>query len=145
MKQQRLKTLSALNPVFAVEGQDFLSRHGGPGAEELREEEAEGGRSGSWEMKAADGYTLRCEWLRTGDDEQLEFSEIAPGQWRPRLARQALRRQSQSFVSRCSEPRCPASRTGKPRSRAAAHPRRRRARELPGRPARATAQATCGM
>ena len=78
MKQQRFKTLTALNPVFGVQGQDFLSRHGGPGAEELREEEAEGGRSGCWEMKAADGYTLRCEWSRTADDEQLEFSEIAP-------------------------------------------------------------------
>jgi hypothetical protein len=30
-------------------------------------------------LGAADGYKLRCDWVLVGDEEQLNFSEIAPG------------------------------------------------------------------
>jgi hypothetical protein len=76
---QRFKTICANNAVAAIRARDFLARHGRPGIEELREGESEDGRRGCWEMHAADGYRLRCEWVRGDDEEQFTFSEIAPG------------------------------------------------------------------
>jgi hypothetical protein len=83
VKRQRFKTISADNRVAAVRARDFLARHGGPGTENLREGESEGGRRGWWEMDAADGYKLRCDWVRIANEEQMNFSEIAPGSARP--------------------------------------------------------------
>ena len=80
MTRQRFKTICANNAVAAIQARDFLARHGRPGIEELREGESEGGRRGWWEMHAADGYRLRCEWVRSDDEEQFSFSEIAPGE-----------------------------------------------------------------
>jgi hypothetical protein len=75
-----METLRASDNVIAViVVRDFLSRHGGPGNEDLREGKSEGGRRGWWEMGAADGHKLRCEWLQSADEEQLNFSELAPG------------------------------------------------------------------
>ena len=79
MKGQRFKAISTANPVAAVRGQAFLTRHGRPRTEDLREGKSDGGRRGWWEITAADGYKLRCEWVRGGTDEQLRFSEIEPG------------------------------------------------------------------
>lgn len=76
---QRFKAVSASDPVAAIRVQSFLARHGRPGAEDLREGESEDGRRGWWELGAADGYRLRCDWVRADDEEQLTFSEIAPG------------------------------------------------------------------
>jgi hypothetical protein len=78
VKGQRLKTLCAGNAVAAIWVRDFLARHGRTGAQEPREGESEGGRRGWWEIGTADGYRLRCDWVRGDDEEQLNFSEIAP-------------------------------------------------------------------
>jgi hypothetical protein len=79
VKRARLKKITPETPVATIQARGFLARHGGPGGKDLREGESEGGRSGWWEMSAADGYKLRCDWVRTADEEQLNFSEIAPG------------------------------------------------------------------
>jgi hypothetical protein len=61
----RFKAISAANPVAAVRAQNFLARHGDSGIEDLREGESDIGRCGWWEIGAADGYRLRCDWIRT--------------------------------------------------------------------------------
>ncbi len=56
--------------------QDFLDRHGGPGASPAAGtiDPARG-----WsEVYAADGYTLRCDWSRTGTREEMNFAELPP-------------------------------------------------------------------
>jgi hypothetical protein len=78
MKRQRLKAISSDNPVATLQAQDFLARHGRPSTEELREGKSNGGRRGWWELGGADGYRLRCDWVRVADEEQLTFSEVAP-------------------------------------------------------------------
>jgi hypothetical protein len=57
--------------------QDFLSRHGGPGAARRQAADA-AGTAGWYEVYAADGYRLRCDWSRMGGREEMEFSEIGP-------------------------------------------------------------------
>jgi hypothetical protein len=57
--------------------QDFLARHGGSGSTPRREERAPSGDGGWYEVYAADGHKLRCEWSRVGDREELKFSEVA--------------------------------------------------------------------
>ena len=79
MKRQRSKAFHLDNAVAAIQARNFLARHGGPGTEELHEGQSADGRSGWWEMGAADGYKLRCDWRRSGNEEQLSFSEVAPG------------------------------------------------------------------
>jgi hypothetical protein len=78
VKRQPFKTITADNAVAAIQAREFLARHGGPGTEEPRHGESDDGRSGRWEIRAADGYKLRCDWFRSADEEQLSFSEIAP-------------------------------------------------------------------
>jgi hypothetical protein len=57
--------------------QDFLSRHGGAsGRPTHRESVAE--LRGRWEISAADGYRLRCDWSRAGSRQEMQFSEIPP-------------------------------------------------------------------
>jgi hypothetical protein len=56
---------------------DFLARHGGPGPPR-REETHPSGITGWYEVYAADGYRLRCEWSRLGTLQESKFSEIAP-------------------------------------------------------------------
>jgi hypothetical protein len=58
--------------------QDFLARHGGSGPIPRRGERASTGDSGWYEVYAADGHKLRCEWSRIGEREELKFSEVAP-------------------------------------------------------------------
>jgi hypothetical protein len=79
LKRQRLKTFGSDETITAIQGQVFFARHGPPGTQDLSEGESDGGHHGWWEMAAADGYRLRCDWVRTDDEEQLAFSEIAPG------------------------------------------------------------------
>jgi hypothetical protein len=79
MKRRRLKPIGPdNNPVAALRARDFLARHGRPSTEELHEGKSADGRSGWWELGAADGYTLRCDWVLVAAEEQLTFSEIAP-------------------------------------------------------------------
>jgi hypothetical protein len=78
VKGRGLKKIGPGNPVAATYVRGFLTQHGRSRTESLREGESKGGRRGWWEMSAADGYKLRCEWVRTADEEQLTFSEIAP-------------------------------------------------------------------
>jgi hypothetical protein len=92
VKRQRSKTISPDNAVAAFHVRGFLARHPGPlpkaaqasrkagsrSTEDLREGKSKGGRRGWWEVRAADGYRLRCEWVRIANEEQLTFSEIAP-------------------------------------------------------------------
>jgi hypothetical protein len=57
--------------------EDFLRRHGGPGSPRRQATDPAGYR-GWYEIYAADGYCLRCDWSRTGSREELQFSEIGP-------------------------------------------------------------------
>jgi hypothetical protein len=56
---------------------DFFARHGDPGATLRREETADSGLSGWYEVTAADGCRLRCEWSRAGERHELKFLEIS--------------------------------------------------------------------
>jgi hypothetical protein len=56
---------------------DFLGRHGGPGRPR-REETHPAGFAGWYEVYAADGYRLRCDWSSFDGREELMFSEIGP-------------------------------------------------------------------
>ena len=58
--------------------QDFLARHGGAGPSPRRGERAATGDGGWYEVYAADGHKLRCEWSRIGEREELKFFEVAP-------------------------------------------------------------------
>jgi hypothetical protein len=57
---------------------DFFARHGGAGSVPRREEKLPSGDGGWYEVHAADGYRMRCEWSSIGSREELKFSEIAP-------------------------------------------------------------------
>jgi hypothetical protein len=58
--------------------EDFLARHGGPSGRHAQAGEGVAGISGWSEVYAADGYTLRCEWSRSGDHQEMRYTEIAP-------------------------------------------------------------------
>ena len=58
--------------------QDFLARHGGAGSTPRHEQRTPSGEGGWYEVCAADGYRLRCEWSRIGGRAELKFSEFAP-------------------------------------------------------------------
>jgi hypothetical protein len=58
--------------------QDFFARHGGAGSRATRQQAFESGVRGWSEVYAADGYTLRCDWARTGMRKELAYSEIPP-------------------------------------------------------------------
>lgn len=58
--------------------QDFLARHGGAGSTPRLERRIPSGDAGWYEVHAADGYRLRCEWSRIGSRAELKFSEVAP-------------------------------------------------------------------
>ena len=57
---------------------DFLARHGGAGSTPRREEKLASGDGGWYEVYAADGYRMRCEWSCIGGREEFKFSEVAP-------------------------------------------------------------------
>jgi hypothetical protein len=57
---------------------DFFARHGGAGSAPRHEEKAPSGDRGWYEVYAADGYRMRCEWSSVGSREELKYSEIAP-------------------------------------------------------------------
>lgn len=59
--------------------QDFISRHGGMGPPRRQAIDPAGLR-GWYEIYAADGYCLRCDWSRMGGREELKFAEIGPDQ-----------------------------------------------------------------
>jgi hypothetical protein len=56
---------------------EFLARHGGAGAARKTGEDRSGLR-GWYEIYAADGHALRCDWTRSGSGAELRYSEIAP-------------------------------------------------------------------
>ncbi|HEX4150808.1 MAG TPA: hypothetical protein VHY75_01225 [Steroidobacteraceae bacterium] len=58
--------------------EDFLARHGGACSTPRREGVAASGDGGWYEVYAADGYCLRCEWSRMGSREELRYSELPP-------------------------------------------------------------------
>jgi hypothetical protein len=61
---------------------DFFARHGGESRSARRAEEDHEHRCGWYEVSAADGYLLRCDWSITGETgAHMRFSEL-----RPRLA-----------------------------------------------------------
>jgi hypothetical protein len=58
---------------------DFFARHGGLSARSGTAGDTVPGISGWSEVYAADGYTLRCDWSRTGDLQKMQFNETPPG------------------------------------------------------------------
>jgi len=58
--------------------QDFLARHGGPAARRGASGDTVPGLSGWSEVYAADGFTLRCDWSRTGTLRRMQFTEASP-------------------------------------------------------------------
>ncbi len=76
--QQDLPPSTDTSPDREERIREFLARHGGRGAEPVRNEELEPGIRGFSEVQAADGYRLRCDWSRFGSREDMRFSEIAP-------------------------------------------------------------------
>jgi hypothetical protein len=58
---------------------DFYARHGGPAARQGSAAETVPGVSGWSEVYAADGYTLRCDWSRSGSLHRMQFNENPPG------------------------------------------------------------------
>ncbi|HTB28272.1 MAG TPA: hypothetical protein VK715_04900 [Steroidobacteraceae bacterium] len=65
--------------------QDFLARHGGAGSTPRHEERNASGDGGWYEIYAADGCRLRCEWSRIGSRAEFKFSEVAARSGRSRL------------------------------------------------------------
>jgi hypothetical protein len=57
---------------------DFLTRHGGAGEPPKREGRDDLGVGGWYEIAAADGYRLRCEWSQMGSRAELRYVEISP-------------------------------------------------------------------
>jgi hypothetical protein len=58
--------------------QDFLARHGGAGPTPMQQKKTPAGDAGWYEVHAADGYRLHCDWSRVGSREEFQFSELAP-------------------------------------------------------------------
>jgi hypothetical protein len=57
----------------------FFSRHGGARGSGVRQRgSAEDGSRGWWQLDAADGYRLRCDWFSKDGEEQLTFRELSP-------------------------------------------------------------------
>jgi hypothetical protein len=77
MEQNRHEADADRSPDRDDRIKDFLARHGGAGKQSNRGESG-GGTQGWYEVYATDGYRLRCEWSRMGDEEKMAFSEIAP-------------------------------------------------------------------
>jgi hypothetical protein len=71
-------SLGDVSPDSEERIRDFLARHGGPGSPPWRDQKFESDVSGWYEVAAADGYKLRCDWSRFGSREELRFCEIAP-------------------------------------------------------------------
>jgi hypothetical protein len=57
---------------------DFFARHGGPANRPGNAGETVPGVSGWSEVYAADGYTLRCDWSRSGSLQKMQFNENPP-------------------------------------------------------------------
>ncbi len=57
---------------------DFLARHGGASSRPARHEIHQGGISGLTEIYAADGYTLCCNWRRSGTLAEMSVDEMPP-------------------------------------------------------------------
>lgn len=79
MQNDNVGTGADSSPDSEERIKDFLARHGGPGSTPRREESKPPGDRGWYEIYAADGHGLRCEWSRIGGREELKFSEVSPG------------------------------------------------------------------
>jgi hypothetical protein len=55
---------------------DFLARHGGRALVSERAADGELHTRGWWEVQAADGHKLRCEWSKAGTMTHMNFTEI---------------------------------------------------------------------
>jgi hypothetical protein len=58
--------------------EDFLARHGGPSGRRSAAGDTIAGISGWSEVYAADGYVLRCDWSRSGNQQEMRFTEAPP-------------------------------------------------------------------
>ncbi len=67
-----------ISPDRAERVEDFLARHGGRGNLQGKDREASEGDTGWFEIYAADGYRLRCEWSKFDSREEMTFMEIPP-------------------------------------------------------------------
>ena len=68
------------DPVAAFRARRFIAQHGRLRTEGLRQGESNDHQSGWWELAAADGWKLRCDWAVASHEETLSFTEIAPPQ-----------------------------------------------------------------
>jgi hypothetical protein len=59
---------------------DFLARHGGAFGADPRRGETIRGRKGWSEVTAVDGYVLRCDWEKRGDQTEMRYEEHPPQQ-----------------------------------------------------------------
>ncbi len=57
---------------------DFLARHGGAAALVPRRGESSDGLEGWSEIYAADGFVLRCDWVRQGGRTEMRYEEHSP-------------------------------------------------------------------
>jgi hypothetical protein len=68
----------AASPDSSDRIEEFLARHGGPGLPRREGGDDHADLRGWSEVYAADGYTLRCDWSRTGDRTEMQFTEVPP-------------------------------------------------------------------
>ena len=82
MTNEHTSSESPFPSVVSVDGKervrDFLARHGGAAPNAEHEGDQFEGTAGWSEVRAADGYRLRCEWSDRGSERNMSFSEISP-------------------------------------------------------------------
>lgn len=82
MTTEHISFESPLPRVLSVDGTervlDFLNRHGGAAPDAEHEADRYAGESGWSEVHAADGYRLRCEWSKIGNERHMNLFEISP-------------------------------------------------------------------
>jgi hypothetical protein len=82
MTNEHISSDAPFPSVLSIDGKervrDFLTRHGGVAPDAEHEGEQFEGTSGWSEVRAADGYRLRCEWTLRGSERNMSFVEISP-------------------------------------------------------------------
>lgn len=71
------KAINPTHPIAAFQVRRFIAQHGRLRGD-LQTRESQDGRRGWWELSAADGYRLRCDWSRDANEERIDFTRIAP-------------------------------------------------------------------
>lgn len=77
MSPKRIRRVS-FNTEMWANALGFSLRHPCDEGFGVREHHSDTGEYGWWEVEARDGYRLRCDWVRTGTDEQVAFRELPP-------------------------------------------------------------------